>query len=256
MIFIQPNNPNASAAFVKPRSTTAEADSVTAADLETPASPLEEKETADTFTLTKKPQETETDNTISPQREEKTADNVTDNKKAVKTDSPHSSKKTKEHKKALAKALKDAEKQERLDNQEIHDAKIKTAWWTCFPVIGPLLGVLPNLFSSPEANASKRLDVTIKDRPEDEAIEHEKKIKGAKLKAAFLVSIPHIIGDVLFVLATINSIKNPEKYVENLTKNMPLEMAKFWGATVVTLAMALGYQFFEKTDDPNFNKGL
>jgi hypothetical protein len=248
MIFIQPNNPNTSAAFVKPRSATAEADPVTASDLETPTSPLAEKETADTFTFTKKPQETETDNIISPQREEENSDSVTSRKKPEK--SKASALERRKRMKALEAAENKEAKQEQADAEEIHKAKVSSAWKSIIPVIGifPLLGAV---FSSPQQLAKDRGDVKFKDRDIDEATEQEKKLKASKIKASLLTQIPQWIGTVIGLVGMVSLLKNK-------TQDFKLGVANFlpYLCYIPAIAVPLGYKFGEKPDDPNFNKGL
>jgi hypothetical protein len=243
MILIQPNT-HKPLPSIMPRSSTTMAETTEASNLTETGIPIESANTATTAL-----------------DDNETTDTFTSSEKSQESTPAHPSKKTQHRKKALVKAMKDAEKQERLDNQEIHDAKVKTAWWTFVPFIGPLLGVLPNLASSPESLARKRLDVTVKDRPEDEAIEQEKKIKGAKLKAAFITSIPHIIGDIVLAVSLASIFKkgagNSEERMATYIKNQSLVSKVFnWVPSLGLLAIPLGYQLFEKPDDPNFNKAL
>ena len=60
------------------------------------------------------------------------------------------------------------------------------------PLIGPVIGLLVTLLSSPEKRAENRADVKASFRTKQSGIEQEQKIKGAKLKATLLTAIPQL----------------------------------------------------------------
>ena len=233
MIFIQ-SNVNAHTAVVNPRKK-AQAEWLEGDDISEKGNPkntsLEavltattEKDTGDTLTFSGKPK--------------------TDDDDIEETLSP------KERKQALVKMEHQQRMQEGLDNEEIHKAKVSASWWASVPMlIGPIIGLVSNVFTSPEAEARKRSDVRYQDRDMDEAVEQERKIKGSKLKAALVTSVPQIVGAALYGGASLLLEKSNVKRVSTLA----------WSAVAIGTACILaplGYQFGEKPEDPKFNQKL
>lgn len=166
----------------------------------------------------------------------------------------------KEQKQTLAKIERQQQLQEGLDNEEIHKAKVSASWWASIPYLGILVGPLSNLFVSPEAEAKKRADVRYKDRDIDEAIEQEKKIKGAKLKAAFVTIAPQAIGlATAVILGFVMKNPAPSKQITSVKEAFshfnPLSLLPTLIGTTCIVA-PLGYQFGEKPEDPEFNQKL
>ena len=160
--------------------------------------------------------------------------------------------------KALEATEKQQAKQEQADAEEIHKAKVSASWWASVPLlIGPIIGLVSNVFVSPESEAKKRTDVRLQNRDETEALEQEQKIKGAKLKAAFVTAVPQLLGFATSWAIGLSLPKpdlSDEKAIFSAAKN-PL---RYLGIAIGTMCILvpLGYKFFEKPDDPNFNKGL
>ena len=249
---IQPN------VFHIPRKATEVDSTAEVEDSFTPATmPSPKAEETDTFISTTAPPKTDTEmeKEVDPSVEEKPVKKSEKSKASVL-----------ERRKRM-KALKEEEerqsKQEKRDAKELHEAKISSAWWGALPIIN-VWAFVGNLFASPSAKAAKRLDVLSGKRDIEEAEEQEKQLKTAKLKSQFaplLIIIPLDIISWMYA----NS-KNTKIDTTGLSDNEVLRKLfqggglKNIGLDLRIFALAclapLGYQFFEKTDDPNFNKGL